>query len=84
MEECPTDDFPQPLPFPSCVRDLPRRASGRGTAAGRETAAGRGSAAGRSAAGQDALDALDRMSLAFARLRDAATDGRDGDGPRAA
>ena len=72
MEECPTDDFPQPLPFPSCVRDLPRRASGRG------------SAAGRSAAGQDALDALDRMSLAFARLRDAATDGRDGDGPRAA
>jgi len=24
------------------------------------------------------------MSLAFARLRDAATDGRDGDGPRAA
>jgi len=78
MEECPTDDFPQPLPFPSCVRDLPRRASGRGAAAGR------GSAAGRSAAGQDALDALDRMSLAFARLRDAATDGRDGDGPRAA
>jgi len=32
MEECPNDDFPKPLPFPSCVRDLPRRASGHSKA----------------------------------------------------
>ena len=24
IEECPKDDFPKPLPFPTCVRDLPR------------------------------------------------------------
>lgn len=28
MEECPNDDCPQPLPFPSCVRSLPRKGSG--------------------------------------------------------
>jgi len=28
MEECPNDDCPQPLPFPSCVRTLPRKGSG--------------------------------------------------------
>jgi len=30
IEECQQDDFPKPLPFPSCVRNLPRRASGHG------------------------------------------------------
>lgn len=30
MEECQQDDFPKPLPFPSCVRSLPRRSSGHG------------------------------------------------------
>jgi hypothetical protein len=28
MEECQQNDFPKPLPFPSCVRNLPRRAAG--------------------------------------------------------
>jgi len=28
MEECQIDDCPQPLPFPSCVRSLPRHAGG--------------------------------------------------------
>ena len=28
MEECPNDDLPKPLPFPSCVRDLHRRNGG--------------------------------------------------------
>lgn len=28
MEECPKDDLPQPLPFPSCVRDFSRRSRG--------------------------------------------------------
>jgi len=28
MEECQQNDYPKPLPFPSCVRDLPRRAAG--------------------------------------------------------
>lgn len=28
MEECRKDDFPQPLPFPTCVRTLPRHSTG--------------------------------------------------------
>jgi len=28
IEECQQDDFPQPLPFPTCVRSLPRRSCG--------------------------------------------------------
>lgn len=28
MEECRKDDFPQPLPFPTCVRTLPRSSAG--------------------------------------------------------
>ena len=28
MEECPNDDLPQPLPFPTCVRDFNRRSRG--------------------------------------------------------
>ena len=33
MEECRNDQLPQPLPFPSCVRNLPRHASSPGSAA---------------------------------------------------
>ena len=28
MEECHIDDCPQPLPFPTCVRALPRKGGG--------------------------------------------------------
>jgi hypothetical protein len=28
IEECHQDDFPQPLPFPTCVRTLPRHSAG--------------------------------------------------------
>ena len=28
IEECPKDDFPKPLPFPTCVRNLPRGGHG--------------------------------------------------------
>ena len=28
IEECHQDDLPQPLPFPTCVRSLPRRSRG--------------------------------------------------------
>ncbi len=32
VEECGTDDLPEPLPFPTCVRDFPT--GGRGACAG--------------------------------------------------
>jgi len=62
IEECRTDDRPGPIPFPTCVRDLPVRCSGAA-----------------------ALDALDRVSLSFEKLRAEIERQDDGyDGPRAA
>ena len=38
MEECHIDDCPQPLPFPTCVRTLPRKGGGNAGAHGAEQA----------------------------------------------